>query len=321
MEKTQGDSKFSPVVESIRFECLKCGLCCGYRVDVSCGDVERLEGVSRDRNDFLEEETSSGMFRLKKKEEACVFLGKSSLCSVYPQRPEYCRRYPFFAEAGGQIDADLSCPGVGRGCEPDESFFEKVFPVTGTLNPAGTADFAVGLLKQRGSFATREEFREMEISPRPGEDLIPPEFFDIRNGANVYIGSSGTPEKYAFEKLAGNVIIQGKLFPEDPEPALIPEEGRRILGEYKKIWMGRELFYRFTLLNSLALLPGADMLEFRDSFIAGLFESVARFAAVLVLYRKEEPLTAIIRESIRAFDGRLRTKCAYSSAYCITSSN
>jgi hypothetical protein len=64
---------------------------------------------------------------LKKLNERCIFFNNGK-CLVYPERPEACRRYPFYLRESGDeralfvghgkefyVYVDIDCEGIGRG--------------------------------------------------------------------------------------------------------------------------------------------------------------------------------------------------------------
>ncbi len=65
---------------------------------------------------------------------ACVFFEEGRGCTIYPVRPTACRLFPFVvAEKSGpsgviilEIGYNPTCPGMGKGKEPDRKRLEKL---------------------------------------------------------------------------------------------------------------------------------------------------------------------------------------------------
>ena len=62
-------------------------------------DITRIEKEGHTRDDFTMPDPMGKDFTvLKQKNGACVFLkrrGEEFICSIYEQRPEVCRKFPF----------------------------------------------------------------------------------------------------------------------------------------------------------------------------------------------------------------------------------
>lgn len=97
----------------------ECGMCCLCRPEV----------LPEERNFFRTNHPSS-MIRvkephdhfalaLKKGKGSCVFLDSSRRCTIYQNRPAYCRQFPYHFHVSDRIrvELDLSCRGAwsGRG--------------------------------------------------------------------------------------------------------------------------------------------------------------------------------------------------------------
>lgn len=153
----------------MKFKCLPgCGLCCHYKVYLLPDDVERIKRVIKNDNfwikDSVQEDRVAGY--LKRRKGFCIFLNEKRLCSIYPQRPLYCRLYPFIKEVyfHSEIDVDLSCPGLDYGREicpsqPGEILGEELNPrVSSSLGDKikNTVGKIEGLLKQRGCYTSKD---------------------------------------------------------------------------------------------------------------------------------------------------------------------
>ena len=83
-------------LEKKDFACTKCGQCCRPVVKVSDQEIQRIE--NRGLNDFFEWDEKIQNNVLKQKNGVCQFLKKEGeffVCSIYDERPETCRSYPF----------------------------------------------------------------------------------------------------------------------------------------------------------------------------------------------------------------------------------
>ena len=96
------------------FACLRCGHSCTQIVVVGEDEIERIESVGHPRADFLE---TDGLGRKRLKidqygEKFCHFFRweevdgkKRGKCSIYEQRPDTCRKYPFFPDGAAESSA------------------------------------------------------------------------------------------------------------------------------------------------------------------------------------------------------------------------
>lgn len=93
----------------ITFSCSHCGECCRPVVKVSEKDIKNIEKLGWEREAFLDFDPVKRVVSnarnkkdtLKRVNGVCVFLkydGKEKryTCSIYDQRPEICRKFPFF---------------------------------------------------------------------------------------------------------------------------------------------------------------------------------------------------------------------------------
>lgn len=110
--------------DGLRFECTGCGACCTGapgRVRVTEEERDRLATRLKCTPDQFRERfmrVLDGEWVLTEKPGGdCVFYEQG--CSVYDDRPQQCRTYPFWlctlrTEADWR-DAAKVCPGIGRG--------------------------------------------------------------------------------------------------------------------------------------------------------------------------------------------------------------
>ncbi len=122
-----------------RFTCLykECGAkCCTPGRVITHREKEKIsEAIGLKPEEFIERETERGLFRLKGKNDMCIFLKEDFSCSLHniDAKPLSCQMYPFLFE--GIIYSDEivlkvraadECPGIGIGEEVDEDFELKI---------------------------------------------------------------------------------------------------------------------------------------------------------------------------------------------------
>jgi Fe-S-cluster containining protein len=99
---------FIEIPEGMRWECAKCGSCCGNIFSQTWLDVHLSEYIGDPVNGF------------------CKYLamdnGGERRCKKYLTRPNICRGYPFIIRKKGDyyiLTVHRKCPGVGRGAVLD----------------------------------------------------------------------------------------------------------------------------------------------------------------------------------------------------------
>ena len=124
----------------IRFECNRCGLCCGdtnYRVRTIAllkSEAQQISVVTkREIREFAQE--MRGMqpyaYLMRKNEDGnCVFI-KENRCTIYRIRPLVCEFYPFELLTDDKglyvFRSSDECPNLGKGKILDRSHFERLF--------------------------------------------------------------------------------------------------------------------------------------------------------------------------------------------------
>jgi Fe-S-cluster containining protein len=116
--------------DGLRFTCTQCGNCCGGApgfVYISTAEIDVLAArLGLDRAAFarryIREVWRSGMacFSLvEKKNHDCVFFVRGKGCSVYADRPQQCRTWPFWRPLIADRDSwdshAVNCPGMDHG--------------------------------------------------------------------------------------------------------------------------------------------------------------------------------------------------------------
>ncbi len=125
--------------QSIRFKCVKCGICCGNTfkkerhvllLKKEAAEISIL--TKRPICDFAVELTNEDpyAYEMKKtaKEGKCFFLNKKR-CTIYPERPLICRFYPFGLETDqnqNKFFFTRECPGIGKGKTIEKRDFQKL---------------------------------------------------------------------------------------------------------------------------------------------------------------------------------------------------
>lgn len=330
----------------VSFGCVdNCGLCCSYKVHLLPSDVKRM-------GDCLSSQAGLGKeARLSKRDGFCAFLGKDNRCTVYDHRPSYCRTFPFYVEAGSEIDMDLSCPGIGCGDEVHEQFLDELYADAATRTDSGfhseTPSFYEELAASQPGYISHDDFKRMGLSwcdemdevnslseltgsattlakrqsPLPFDAPgLPEDFFDIIDGVNIHITSDNSLVRYTCEirnssfSINGRTCLRSDLESSSSDGSACADAAvLHVLREYLRIWFRRRIFYRVCLVSSL----GAPMLcspaGVAFGFMASLIGKVQWVAGMLQLYwtGREEAFDKAdaVREAIRIFDGRLRTKC------------
>lgn len=144
--------------EGLRFECTRCGNCCGGGtpgyVWVDDEEVMRLaEGLGLSEKELRQRYTRNvpgwGLSLKEKEGYDCVFYDRARGCTVYPDRPRQCRTWPFWdrvlcSPRTWEIEAE-SCPGMDQGPVVDLVQIEALRSDDGIVQrEAGSARHAAG---------------------------------------------------------------------------------------------------------------------------------------------------------------------------------
>lgn len=110
---------------SISVDCISCGRCCKELMPMfSQKDQQQLANrlaitVEQLRQKYLEYDNSTDESGWRMRESPCLFQ-KDNKCTVYDDRPENCRDYPYLHEPDftcrtmGMIERTFTCPIVFR---------------------------------------------------------------------------------------------------------------------------------------------------------------------------------------------------------------
>ncbi len=125
----------------LKFECSKCGLCCGdtkektrhiLMLDSEAKEIAQATGRTIAEFSVEVADKQPYIFEIKKSQEGkCVFL-KDNACVIYGFRPLICRFYPFELKFNHDQDryeftATLECPAINHGRDFSEADFRKLF--------------------------------------------------------------------------------------------------------------------------------------------------------------------------------------------------
>ena len=319
----------------LRFSCLqRCGLCCSYKVHLSEDEVSRINRQSQ--GEFVKDSC------LSKENGFCCFLDRDSRCTIYEQRPAHCRTFPFYVESGCEVDIDLSCPGIGRGESLNEDYFADFIKVNGAKSIVKN-DALEDLFTLAGgfNFISRESFRQIgldwcsSLNIKTGcwlADIFKSaqaqsqanacfdsldetrEFFMPGDIWNVHFDANKKLIRYHCRVEKDCLAINQKAYHFQTENRIsLTKTQFDFIRQYMKLWFRRVLFYRFCTITSLQAPMINSPLNVAFVFITGLLEKIAQVQKVLAGYWAEQGEDVddleILKESIRLFDGRLRTKC------------
>ncbi len=106
--------------DGLRFECTRCGACCtgspGY-VWMDAAEIARLAdrlglGLDEFGARFLRR-VGNRLSLVEKPNHDCIFWDRSGGCTVYDDRPNQCRTWPFWPE---NVESPSDWRRTGRGC-------------------------------------------------------------------------------------------------------------------------------------------------------------------------------------------------------------
>jgi Fe-S-cluster containining protein len=300
-------------------------------------DMERINSSSNPTREFATNAC------LPKNGRFCSFLKNDSRCTIYENRPHYCRTFPFYIESDFEVDIDLSCPGVGRGnllgedyfaqlCQANEQecaagksnscdFLNKAF-LQGRLDPVRQADF-VKMGVEWFDSACDDSFYEMADSAlvfsrqqMPTSVDVPElfnDFFDLTNCMNVHFTSETAFRRYAFGVKDNRLTVDGYRYPLDSRHDQFGQEGLDIVREYMKIWFKRSIFYKFCVFCSSEAPMLYTPVSIAFEFAANLLKKIGEVSCILTTHwsLNDDQINEVdmLKEAVRLFDGRLRTKC------------
>lgn len=111
-----------------RINCLSCGACCRRnQIAVTTKDIRRLARAVGATTEYFTRryvaETSTGTTYVKG--GPCPFLGDNNICSVYEDRPQACRDFPYLHEKKIRVRTLTMLENVGE-CPIVEDVWTKL---------------------------------------------------------------------------------------------------------------------------------------------------------------------------------------------------
>ncbi len=113
--------------DGLRFECTRCGQCCGGAPGYVWVSAEEVAALARRfdladgefRRRYTRRVGRRGVSLTETEDYDCIFYGDADGCTVYEDRPRQCRTYPFWGKtlaspATWEIEA-RECPGIHQG--------------------------------------------------------------------------------------------------------------------------------------------------------------------------------------------------------------
>ncbi len=125
--------------KSVRFRCVKCGLCCGdtkaktrhiilLKSEADQISKTMLQPISQFATKI--EGREPYIYEMRKRENGkCVYL-QNNRCNIYKNRPLICRFYPFeLSSYGGKYSFQFTeeCSGINKGRILRETYFRKIY--------------------------------------------------------------------------------------------------------------------------------------------------------------------------------------------------
>jgi len=125
----------------VRFECSRCGLCCGdtehkkrHILLLEAEAKQIASDTSKQIDEFAQpiQCKQPYTFEMKKGSDGkCLFL-KENQCSIYQSRPLICRFYPFDLRFDQEkqvhnFDFTVECPGINSGEVKGKKDFKNLF--------------------------------------------------------------------------------------------------------------------------------------------------------------------------------------------------
>ena len=332
-ERYEYRSSFS---KALRFRCLpECGLCCKtYRVPLTDCDLDRLQEVADPKActsiEFTEPVTGgeTRAFMENGRAKGCCYLDENARCSVYGNRPLYCRTYPLIRDTYGQLEmsVDHTCPGIGAG-DPvtgeqiEEAFRIEVQERPKTLKaPAASATYRVicGSLKAMGVYAEAELMRAVCLKLIE-QGLASQRVFQTSayfSGATEVLaenlaGAGNITDPQVAQQIVASVGNTPGSRTAQTEESDLSEEAAEQLAGYLAEWIRRQALLRFVHATALARPGRLNVLHSFFDFLADAACGILTDAEGLSSREGEQRITVgVMREAIQKNEGPLRSMCA-----------
>lgn len=285
-----------------RFECMpNCGRCCGYKVSLLETDITRLDRAGLTRGQILDptRAPADGFAAcLAKRNGACALLDGEKRCTVYANRPLYCRLYPYIREAYSelQLDVDLSCPGVGQGTRLPESELAEILRRDGA-----EGDHARLLESGRRAMETAGRFLGFRADQEPFHALAD----SIQSAAEEGLSTLKDFLRSGAPRVARRLLPQAEPAANRHMP--LDEEAGNTLRDYLVLWSKRQALWRWADAFA-AVTPGVrTRKEATMRFLIEVQELVQGCAGGIARGRRIDRESVL--DAIRQYDSFCRTYC------------
>jgi Fe-S-cluster containining protein len=127
---------------SVRFHCIKCGICCGdtkeknrhvLLLKTEARQIAKATGRQIVKFAVKIEDKAPYSYEMKKRKNGKCFFLENNRCTIYSLRPLICMFYPFELEViHNQKYTFLytdECPGINKGQVLNEGYYRKMFQV------------------------------------------------------------------------------------------------------------------------------------------------------------------------------------------------
>jgi Fe-S-cluster containining protein len=336
----------------LRFRCLPgCGLCCRtYRIALTGLDLDRLKGVV-DPETCPTIEPAPGAqdggimaFMVNGREKGCCYLDGNARCSVYDNRPLYCRTYPLIRDTYERLEmsVDYTCPGVGEGDPVGTDQIEEAFLLEARERPEAfkvresATNYRVicASLKAMGLYTDTELIRRVcaELVRRASSFRrsieVSAYFADSAAALAGSLAACGniTDPQAAERILEGMEEMLGRKRAETRGDGRIDSgdaeaEGRKgcelsggaaeSLCDYLEEWIRRQALLRFAHATAMARPGKLNVLHSFFAFLAHAASETLSGAEKLSRREGEPKISArLVMDAIRKTEGPLRSRCA-----------
>lgn len=132
--------------DGLRFGCTSCGHCCGgapgnvFVSEAEMAALADLQGIDvetfcRRYTRPLRRGTVAYRSLIEQANHDCIFLDRQRACTVYQQRPQQCRTWPFWRsnlrDAESWHAAAQGCPGMGCGDSYEADVISRIAATDG----------------------------------------------------------------------------------------------------------------------------------------------------------------------------------------------
>jgi len=316
----------------LRFRCLPgCGLCCRtYRIPLTEPDLDRLKQVVEpeacSRITFPNREQGGiAAFMDNGKAEGCCYLDERLRCSVYRNRPLYCRTYPLIRDTYEQLEmsVDHTCPGIGEGDPLASEQIEEAFLLEAQHRPelldvaASSASYrlicasleAMGVYTDAGLMrSVCSQLISRGLTLQRGSEISA--YFTGAAAALARVPAGNLMDPEAAARLAEGVEEVSGCGSEGPEEELA-EGAAESLNDYLGEWIRRQALLRFVHADALARPRRENVLHSFFLFLTRAVSEILSDAEKLRRREGQRRITArLMLEAIRQNEGPLRSRCA-----------